>query len=135
MAQEGGIAGTVTDETGAVVPGATVTLSGSDEGRVTQSDATGEYVFPAVSVGTDAVTAALSGFSAATKVGADPRRHQLTDGGAVAEVETLDEGRSRPPATLYRPGVTSTPNYIAQRRPGPIPGPIPGDTAYKYSEG
>ena len=349
VAQEGGITGTVTDETGAVVPGATVTLSGSDEGRVTQSDATGEYVFPAVSVGTDAVTAALSGFSAATlegivvadapvevrditvsiasfgdtvvvsalrtevrvvdapvtasvvpaatlettastnvgellrsvpgvnvvqlsardvqvtsrqstgpaansqvvlmdgrsiyqhlprllrpgavghaarqperhradrgrpragvcqlgrerddrrrqhhhqgtaqlgryegererrldrprgrvdrragsrngplnkgrgrslgpspgqhprvaesphdgsprstKVGADPRRHQLTDRGAVAEVETLNEGRSRSPATLYRPGVTITPNYIAQRRPGPIPGPIPGDTA------
>ena len=69
VAQEGGITGTVTDESGAVVPGATVTLSGPDTARVTQSDATGEYAFPAVSVGTYAVTAALSGFSDATLEG------------------------------------------------------------------
>ena len=69
VAQEGGVTGTVTDESGAVVPGATVTLSGPDTPRVTQSDATGEYAFPAVSVGTYAVTAALSGFSDATLEG------------------------------------------------------------------
>ena len=40
-AQDGEIAGRVTDETGAVLPGATITLSGPDEARVTQSDGNG----------------------------------------------------------------------------------------------
>ena len=68
-AQDGEIAGRVTDETGAVLPGATVTLSGPDEARVTQSDPNGDYVFPAVSPGAYAVTAGLSGFSDATLEG------------------------------------------------------------------
>ncbi len=42
-AQDGEIAGGVTDETGAVLPGATVTLRGPDEARVTQSDGNGNY--------------------------------------------------------------------------------------------
>ncbi len=67
--QDGGIAGRVTDETGAVLPGATVTLSGPERARVTQSDGSGEYTFPAVSAGTYSVTAALSGFSDATLEG------------------------------------------------------------------
>ena len=69
IAQHGEITGRITDETGAVLPGATVTLSGPDEARVTQSDGNGDYVFPAVSDGTYAVTAELSGFSDATLEG------------------------------------------------------------------
>ena len=68
-AQDGEIAGRVTDETGAVLPGATVTLSGPDEARVTQADPNGDYVFPAVSPGAYAVTAGLSGFSDGTLEG------------------------------------------------------------------
>ena len=68
-AQDGEIAGRVTDGTGAVLPGATVTLSGPDEARVTQSDANGDYAFPAVSPGTWSVTAGLSGFSDETLEG------------------------------------------------------------------
>ena len=68
-AQDGGIAGRVTDETGAVLPGATVTLSGPDAARVTQSDGDGGYVFPAVPAGTWSVTAGLSGFSDETLEG------------------------------------------------------------------
>ena len=68
-AQDGEVAGRVTDETGAVLPGATVTLSGPDETRVTQSDGNGDYVFPAVSAGTWSVTAGLSGFSDETLAG------------------------------------------------------------------
>ena len=68
-AQEGGIAGRVTDETGAVLPGATVTLSGPDGARVTQTDGSGDYAFAGVSPGTHAVTATLSGFSDATLEG------------------------------------------------------------------
>ena len=68
-AQDGEIAGRVTDETGAVLPGATVSLSGPGEARVTQADGTGDYVFPAVSPGTYSVTAGLSGFSDETLEG------------------------------------------------------------------
>ena len=68
-AQDGEIAGRVTDETGAVLPGATVTLSGPDEARVTQSDPNGDYVFPAVSPGAYSLTAGLSGFSDGTLEG------------------------------------------------------------------
>ena len=68
-AQDGEIAGRVTDETGAVLPGATVTLRGPDEARVTQSDGNGNYAFPAVPGGAWSVTAALSGFSDATLEG------------------------------------------------------------------
>ena len=68
-AQDGGIAGRVTDETGAVLPGATVTLSGPGEARVTQSDGNGDYMFPAVSAGAYSVTAELSGFSETTLEG------------------------------------------------------------------
>jgi len=68
-AQDGEITGRVTDETGAVLPGATVTLSGPDEVRVTQSDGNGNYAFPAVPAGAYSVTAALSGFSDANLQG------------------------------------------------------------------
>ena len=68
-AQNGEIAGRVTDGTGAVLPGATVTLRGPGEARVTQSDGNGDYVFPAVSSGTWSVTAGLTGFSEETLEG------------------------------------------------------------------
>ena len=65
-AQSGRVSGGVIDETGAVLPGATVTLSGPEGTRVAQSDGSGEYAFAEVAAGTYAVTAALSGFSDAT---------------------------------------------------------------------
>ena len=68
-AQEGGIAGRVVDETGAVLPGATITLQGPDGARVAQSDGNGEYAFANLSPGLHSVTAALSGFSDATLEG------------------------------------------------------------------
>ena len=64
-AQDGGIAGRVVDQTGAVLPGATITLQGPDGARVSQSDGQGEYAFADLSPGLHSVTAALSGFSEA----------------------------------------------------------------------
>ena len=43
VAQPGGVSGGVRDETGAVLPGATVSLSGPEGTRVTQSDGDGEF--------------------------------------------------------------------------------------------
>jgi hypothetical protein len=61
------IYGKVADESGAVLPGATVTLSGSLGSRNTTSGAQGEYRFVNVDHGTHRLTAALSGFSSVTR--------------------------------------------------------------------
>ena len=52
-----------------MLPGATVTLRGLDEARVTQSDGNGHYAFAAVPAGAYSVTAGLSGFSDANVEG------------------------------------------------------------------
>ena len=83
-AQSGGIIGNVIDETGAVLPGATVTLSGPEGTRATQSDGEGEYAFAGVSTGDYAVTVALTAFSDAT----------------VDDVVVTDSAVELPPVTL-----------------------------------
>lgn len=65
-AQPGQVRGVVMDETGAVLPGATVTLRGPDGARATGTGGAGEYLFENVSDGAWAVTVSLSGFSDAT---------------------------------------------------------------------
>ena len=83
-AQDGGIAGRVTDETGAVLPGVTITLRGPDGVQATQSDGNGEYAFAGLSSGSYSVTAALSGFSDAT----------------LADIAVADGVVEAPPMTL-----------------------------------
>jgi outer membrane receptor protein involved in Fe transport len=68
-AQSGRVTGGVMDETGAVLPGATVTLSGPGGARATQSDGNGEYAFAGIPPGTYLMTVALSGFSDAALEG------------------------------------------------------------------
>ena len=65
-AQPGRVAGGVSDETGAVLPGATVTLTGPDGTRFAQTDGGGEYAFGGVGAGAYAVTVTLAGFADAT---------------------------------------------------------------------
>ena len=65
-AQPARITGVVADATSAVLPGATVTLSGSGAPRVTQSDGTGRFELAGVPAGTYTVTVSLSGFAAVT---------------------------------------------------------------------
>ena len=65
-AQSWQVAGDIADETGAVLPGATVSLSGSAGTRIAQSDGSGKYAFAGVSAGTYTLTAALAGFSNVT---------------------------------------------------------------------
>jgi hypothetical protein len=64
----GTILGTVTDSTGAVMPGATVTLTNAGTGllRVLHSDASGEYTAPSLPTGRYSVKAELSGFKTVT---------------------------------------------------------------------
>src|SRR3984893_17612459 len=71
-AQEAAISGTVTDATGAVLPGVTVTAvleaSGNNFGTVT--DARGDFRIP-VRIGVYRITTELQGFRAATKTGVE----------------------------------------------------------------
>ena len=61
--QNGRIAGVVTDESGAVLPGATVTLKGVGAAvRTAATDATGHYVIADVAPGTYDLTIEMSGF-------------------------------------------------------------------------
>ena len=58
------ILGLVTDASGAVVPGATITAKRVETGdvRTTTSNETGNYIFPLVDSGTYEVTATATGF-------------------------------------------------------------------------
>ena len=67
----GTVVGEVTDQSGALIPGATVILSDPSSGfkmtKITNDD--GKYVFPAVPPGTYSVSASRSGFSVARTEG------------------------------------------------------------------
>jgi hypothetical protein len=70
-AQEASIFGTVTDESGAVLPGATVTATHEATGNTFTgvTSAGGAYRFPAVRVGTYTLKVELSGFAPLTQTG------------------------------------------------------------------
>lgn len=68
-AQSATVSGSIVDTSGAVVPGATVVLSGAGGSQTTVSDARGAYAFRNVAPGTYQVTATLPGFAPATQSG------------------------------------------------------------------
>jgi hypothetical protein len=63
----GNIYGTVTDESGALLPGASVTLSGELGTRTTTSGGAGEFRFLNVDHGTHSITATLTGFAGVSR--------------------------------------------------------------------
>lgn len=65
-AQTGVVTGTVADESGARLPGATVTLTSPDLRRVGVSDSAGTYRFAALAAGTYQIAMELSGFTPGT---------------------------------------------------------------------
>ena len=71
LAQYGQIEGQVTDATGAVLPGATVTAVNEDTGvsRSSVSDAGGDYRLPGLIPGTYTITAELTGFQTVQTTG------------------------------------------------------------------
>jgi hypothetical protein len=98
----GRVAGTVLDESGAVLPGATVTLTntGTNEVMTTTASQTGAFLFPQVPVGTYRATVALDGFKTSEYtdvVVATGREYSLTARlgiGAVTETVTVVAGSS-----------------------------------------
>ena len=67
----GTISGTVTDQSGAAVPGAAITITNTDTGSVRQSEtgATGRYEAPNLPVGNYDVSAQLTGFQTSVRAG------------------------------------------------------------------
>lgn len=81
-AQTVSVSGTVTDEAGLVVPGATITLTGGAVHQTTTSSSRGEYTFAGVPAGTYEITVALPGFTTATRSG-------VTVGAAAVTVDPI----------------------------------------------
>jgi len=67
MAQQGGISGTVADETGALVPGAAVVVSGPGVTRTTFTAGDGRFTMSGLPPGTYQVVISMPGFSASTR--------------------------------------------------------------------
>src|SRR2546425_10795666 len=92
------IRGTVTDSTGAVVPGANVTAKSEETGftRSTATNSAGVYSFPELPLGTYTVEVALSGFKTSVVKGvalnvADDRAVNVRlETGTLAENVTVD---------------------------------------------
>lgn len=110
----GRVAGTVSDASGGVLPGATITLTnvGTNEVRTTVSDASGAFILQQVPVGTYKATVALDGFKTAeftdvsVAVGQDYSLTARLGIGAVTETVTVVAGSTLVQATS--PEVTST---------------------------
>jgi hypothetical protein len=92
------IRGTVTDTTGAVVPGATVTARSGQSGfsRETTTNPSGSYSFAELPLGTYTIEVTLSGFKAALRTGiilnvADVREEDVQmQPGAISESVTVE---------------------------------------------
>jgi hypothetical protein len=71
VAGTGSIQGTVADPTGAVIPGATVTITAASTQvkHTAHTDGSGVYVFPNLDIGTYSLTVAAPGFETYTKTG------------------------------------------------------------------
>ena len=119
QASFGRLAGTVFDNTGAVLPGVTVTLTSELTGQTqtTTTTETGAFLFPQVQPGRYTVTMTLAGFKTATftqveiNVGAERSLTARLEVGQLAETITVTAGGSLVQTTT--PEVTQT---VVQRQ-------------------
>src|SRR4051794_28973259 len=95
------VLGTVTDSTGAVVPGAKVTLLRVQTGekRISDSDGSGNFSFPLIEIGDYSVSVEMAGFKSQTTTGVHVEYQQkarvnvMLDVGAASErVEVVATG-------------------------------------------
>ncbi len=87
------VLGTVTDATGAVVPGAEVTLLriATGEKRQTKTDSGGNYSFPLIEIGDYTVTVSLTGFKTQTQTGINVAYQQKARVNVVLDVGATSE--------------------------------------------
>ncbi len=124
QASFGRLAGTVFDNTGAVLPGVTVTLSNELTGQTqtTTTTETGAFLFPQVQPGLYTVTMTLTGFRTAEfahveiNVGVERSLTARLEVGQVAETVTVTAGNSLVQTTT--PEVTQT---VVQRQIKDLP--------------
>ena len=93
QAVTGTILGTITDSSGAVMPGTTVTLRNTGTGltRTVTTDAAGEYTVPSLPTGKYTVTAELSGFKTVSVPNVDLGVDQHVRINARLEVGAVEE--------------------------------------------
>jgi hypothetical protein len=93
QAVTGTILGVITDSTGAILPGVTVTLTNAGTGlvRVVTTDSNGEYTAPSLPTGRYAVKAELSGFKTTTMPDVDLGVDQRMRINAKLEIGTVQE--------------------------------------------
>jgi len=116
----GRVAGAVLDTSGAVLPGATITLTNEATNQVqtTVSEANGTYVFPQVPVGTYKVEVGLQGFKTASynhvavAVGQEYSLTVRLDLGAVNEVVDVVAGSSLVSTTTPEVNATVMQNQV-----------------------
>ena len=87
------VLGTVTDPTGAVVPGAKVTLLRIQTGeqRAAVTDASGNYSFPLIEIGDYTVSVEMQGFKTQTKTGVHVEYQQKARVNVALEVGATSE--------------------------------------------
>ncbi len=123
--QAGAIAGTVLDGSGAVVPGARVTvlLTGTDRKEFTSTNATGRFTLRPVPDGTYGVTVAASGFALYKLEGIQVK------GGAPADIQVVLNIGTMAQALTVAGENTGAPRGVVGGVPGgmqpPVP-PVPG---------
>lgn len=90
--QVGQIGGQVVDESGAVMPGVTVTLVSQERGfrREMVTDAQGRYMFPVVPLGTYSIRVSLQGFETTTLTGNSVENERTTNVPVTMRVATQD---------------------------------------------
>jgi hypothetical protein len=120
QADTGRIAGTVTDAEGALIPHVAITVTREGTNTVTKglTDARGEYVFPALQVGTYSIAAKSAGF-----VGESKQGYVLNDGGALTVNFVLTVG-----GDTQQIIVTADSNELVNTQSGTIEHIIDGDT-------
>ena len=90
---QGAITGTVTDNTGAIVPNAQVTITATDTGLTLQSksNSSGNYTFSPIKIGNYTVSASAAGFQTTSRQNVH------------VDVQQRPAGQSRPqPRARYR---------------------------------
>jgi len=140
----GTITGTVTDSTGAVVQGATITITneGTGESATLQTTAAGDYTRPALLPGSYTVTVEAQGFRRASRqkvevtpgnrvgvpfaleVGQMTEAIEVTAQAALVQDESVQLGAQLSPETVtdLPLGAQRTFTYLARLSPGVVPG-------------
>jgi outer membrane receptor protein involved in Fe transport len=124
LAAGGAIQGTVTDESGGVLPGVNVTIRNTGTGvvRETQTDAAGVYRAPLLPVGNYEVTGALTGFATTKRPNLTLSIGQVLDADLTLKVATAQEEVTvTAEAPIVEPNRTHQASTVGERAVANLP--------------